>query len=393
MEKFGKSQSTPRVEDLRLLTGYGRYVDDIAPENALHLFVLRSSVAHATITALDLTAAREAEGVHLVAVAEDLHASGITDGLSCVTVKNRDGSDAANPKHPILAEGKVLWVGQPVAMIVAETYEAARDAAELTALLDTECTRVCGLDPRPLDTRRADAFTALLRGGHLTCLCTHPHCEAQHPYTDTDENTGEQSSDDTPSNPAGDGNDPGGGSGPDEGSGSGGESGSGSAPGHCPCGRALPPQPTSSVPDSTRYPHGATVTASRPLIHITADLETILGLHNRNAYLHGYGPLDPTTLRALAWAVDDPPSRQVLRLEEAMLDLGVEGMARVDFLVARGSGEIFVNELNSLPGFTRGSMFPQLFEASGLAFPALLDKLLDLALERHALERALDHLG
>jgi D-alanine-D-alanine ligase len=63
--------------------------------------------------------------------------------------------------------------------------------------------------------------------------------------------------------------------------------------------------------------------------------------------------------------------------------LGVEGMARVDFLVARGSGEIFVNELNSLPGFTRGSMFPQLFEASGLAFPALLDKLLDLALERH----------
>nr|WP_300399364.1 DUF222 domain-containing protein [uncultured Rhodococcus sp.] len=150
----------------------------------------------------------------------------------------------------------------------------ARDAAELTALLDTECTRVCGLDPRPLDTRRADAFTALLRGGHLTCLCTHPHCEAQHPYTDTDENTGEQNtdeqntdeqntgeqntdeqntdeqntdeqntdeqntdeqnSDDTPSNPAGDSNDPGGGSGPGEGSGSGGESGSGSgsAPGH-----------------------------------------------------------------------------------------------------------------------------------------------------------------
>ncbi|WP_434159089.1 DUF222 domain-containing protein [Rhodococcus sp. BGS-1C] len=156
----------------------------------------------------------------------------------------------------------------------------AHDAAELTALLDTECTRVCGLDPRPLDTRRADAFTALLRGGHLTCLCTHPHCEAQHPYTDTDtdENTGEQNTDDTPSNPAGDSNDPDGGSapdessapdegsGPDEGRGSGGESGSGSrsGAGHCPCGRALPPQPTSSVPDSTRHPHGATVTASRP---------------------------------------------------------------------------------------------------------------------------------
>ncbi len=208
----------------------------------------------------------------------------------------------------------------------------AHDAAELTALLDTECTRVCGLDPRPLDTRRADAFTALLRGGHLTCLCTHPHCEAQHPYTDTDtdENTGEQNSDDTPSNPARDSNDPGGGSapdessGPDEGSGSGegrgsgGESGSGSrsGAGHCPCGRALPPQPTSSVPDSTRHPYGATVTASRPLIHITADLETILGLHNRNAYLHGYGPLDPTTLRTLArdatWQIIFTTSRRYL---------------------------------------------------------------------------------
>ncbi len=208
----------------------------------------------------------------------------------------------------------------------------AHDAAELTALLDTECTRVCGLDPRPLDTRRADAFTALLRGGHLTCLCTHPHCEAQHPYTDTDtdENTGEQNTDDTPSNPAGDSNDPDGGSapdessapdegsGPDEGRGSGGESGSGSrsGAGHCPCGRALPPQPTSSVPDSTRHPHGATVTASRPLIHITADLETILGLHNRNAYLHGYGPLDPTTLRTLArdatWQIIFTTSRRYL---------------------------------------------------------------------------------
>ena len=151
MEKFGKSQSTTRVEDLRLLTGYGRYVDDIAPENALHLFVLRSSVAHATITALDLTAAREAEGVHLVAVAEDLHASGITDGLSCVTVKNRDGSDAANPKHPILAEGKVLWVGQPVAMIVAETYEAARDAAELIEFDYDELPAVTALEKGDTD--------------------------------------------------------------------------------------------------------------------------------------------------------------------------------------------------------------------------------------------------
>jgi carbon-monoxide dehydrogenase large subunit len=131
MEKFGKSQSVTRVEDVRLLTGDGRYVDDIAPENALHLYVFRSSVAHARITTLDLSAAREADGVYLAAAAEDLHEFGITEGLGCVTVKNRDGSTAANPKHPILAEGKVFWVGQPVALIVAETPEAAKDAAEL----------------------------------------------------------------------------------------------------------------------------------------------------------------------------------------------------------------------------------------------------------------------
>lgn len=131
MEKFGKSQSVTRVEDIRFLTGDGRYVDDITPENALHLYVFRSSVAHARITTLDLTAAREADGVYLVAASEDLHEFGITGGLGSVTVKNRDGSPAAKPKHPILAEDRVLWVGQPIALVVAETPEAAKDAAEL----------------------------------------------------------------------------------------------------------------------------------------------------------------------------------------------------------------------------------------------------------------------
>ncbi|WP_407492752.1 xanthine dehydrogenase family protein molybdopterin-binding subunit [Pseudooceanicola sp. MF1-13] len=131
MEKFGKSQSISRTEDIRLLTGHGRYVDDIPPEGALHLYVFRSSVAHATITELNLDAARELDGVMLVAGVEDLHSFGITEGLGCVTIKNRDGSPAANPKHPILAEDRVYWVGQPVAVVVAETPEAARDAAEL----------------------------------------------------------------------------------------------------------------------------------------------------------------------------------------------------------------------------------------------------------------------
>jgi D-alanine-D-alanine ligase len=63
--------------------------------------------------------------------------------------------------------------------------------------------------------------------------------------------------------------------------------------------------------------------------------------------------------------------------------LGAEGMARVDFLLDRETHRIYVNELNSLPGFTSGSMYPKLWEASGLAYPRLLDRLIQLALDRH----------
>jgi D-alanine-D-alanine ligase len=68
---------------------------------------------------------------------------------------------------------------------------------------------------------------------------------------------------------------------------------------------------------------------------------------------------------------------------QAYLALEGEGMARVDFLVDRGSDQIYVNELNSLPGFTAGSMYPRLWETTGLSYPRLLDRLIELALERH----------
>ncbi len=63
--------------------------------------------------------------------------------------------------------------------------------------------------------------------------------------------------------------------------------------------------------------------------------------------------------------------------------LEAEGMARVDFLIDRETGQIYLNELNSLPGFTDVSMYPKLWEATGLPYPALLDRLIELALERH----------
>ena len=134
MEKFGRSQPVTRIEDQRFLTGAGRYVDDIAPEDALVAHVLRSPVAHGTIAALDVSAAREAEGVHAVLTAEDLEAAGLDLRMQAVRVPNRDGTKGAATERLLLARDRVRFVGEPVAMIVAETRQQARDAAELVEL-------------------------------------------------------------------------------------------------------------------------------------------------------------------------------------------------------------------------------------------------------------------
>ncbi len=69
---------------------------------------------------------------------------------------------------------------------------------------------------------------------------------------------------------------------------------------------------------------------------------------------------------------------------EAFKAVDCAGMARVDFFVERGTGRVLVNEINTIPGFTKISMYPKLWEASGLPYPALIDRLIELALERHA---------
>ncbi|SFE57724.1 xanthine dehydrogenase family protein molybdopterin-binding subunit [Roseivivax sediminis] len=134
MDKFGRSQPVTRVEDLRFLTGGGHYIDDTAPDGALFAYVLRSSVAHADITGLDTAEARAAEGVHMVVTAEDLAEAGLTFGLPTVMVPNRDGSQSKPPRRPLLAEGRVRFVGEPVAVVIAESAQAAKDAAELIEL-------------------------------------------------------------------------------------------------------------------------------------------------------------------------------------------------------------------------------------------------------------------
>jgi carbon-monoxide dehydrogenase large subunit len=134
MEKFGKSQPVTRNEDQRFLTGTAHYVGDAVLPDAVHGYVLRSQVAHGDIVTLDVSEARTAAGVRLVVTAEDMKAAGVRTSMDATIVTNRDGTEAAQPLRPMLATDRVRFVGEPVAMIFAETLDQARDAAELIEL-------------------------------------------------------------------------------------------------------------------------------------------------------------------------------------------------------------------------------------------------------------------
>ena len=136
-----------RREDPALLTGRGSYTDDVTPPGTLHAFVVRSPVAHARIGALDVTEAREAPGVVAVYTAADLAAVGPLPGAEGLP------PGSLNPAYPVLAAGKALWAGQPVALVVAETPEQAADAAELVMAEYDELPAVTG----PLEAAAGDA--------------------------------------------------------------------------------------------------------------------------------------------------------------------------------------------------------------------------------------------
>ncbi len=131
MEKFGKSQPVKRTEDQRFLTGQGHYMDDVVPEGALHAVFVRSQVAHGVISGLDLEEARSADGVRLVMTLDDLKAAGIDTVMNAAIVNNRDGSKAAAPDRHMLASDRVRFVGEPIAVVIADTALQARDAAEM----------------------------------------------------------------------------------------------------------------------------------------------------------------------------------------------------------------------------------------------------------------------
>ncbi|MGE3936857.1 MAG: xanthine dehydrogenase family protein molybdopterin-binding subunit, partial [Rhodospirillaceae bacterium] len=134
----GIGQPVLRKEDLRLLTGQGRYTDDVSLPDALHVAMVRSPHAHACITGIDAAAARRLPGVAAVLTAAELAADGIglmpcysaIAGLVDVPLKNRDGSPTLVTPLPLLASDRVRFVGEIVAAVVAETRAQALDGAE-----------------------------------------------------------------------------------------------------------------------------------------------------------------------------------------------------------------------------------------------------------------------
>ncbi|HJU15311.1 MAG TPA: xanthine dehydrogenase family protein molybdopterin-binding subunit [Stellaceae bacterium] len=134
MAQFGIGQPVRRVEDRRFITGNGHYLDDLTRPHQAHAVLLRSPHAHARIRAITADRAKAAPGVLAVLTGADL-ADDRIGTIPCLSpVQNRDGSPAFLPPRPALADGRVRHVGDSVAMVVADTVDAARDAAELIAI-------------------------------------------------------------------------------------------------------------------------------------------------------------------------------------------------------------------------------------------------------------------
>src|SRR3989338_136377 len=120
-----------RKEDYRFLTGAGQYTDDVTLPRQTHAVFVRSPHAHAKIKSIRKDAALKAPGVLAIFTGEDLAAAKV-GGLPCGwLITDVNAQPMKEPAHPCLAQGKVCHVGDQVAVVIAETYNQARDAAEL----------------------------------------------------------------------------------------------------------------------------------------------------------------------------------------------------------------------------------------------------------------------
>lgn len=150
--KFGKGQSVRRHEDKRFITGHGRYTDDIQLENMAYLATVRSPYAHAKILSIDIEDALEMEGVLAIYTQKDMDEAGYGDFPCATALENIDGSKQHFTPRGVMARDVVRFVGDPVAMVVADSRENARNAVdaiyadleELPAIHNIEAARAEG---------------------------------------------------------------------------------------------------------------------------------------------------------------------------------------------------------------------------------------------------------
>ena len=141
--KSGIGASSKRREDVRFLTGNGNYTDDINIRGQAYVFFLRSDVAHGTLNSVDTSAAAAMPGVVKIFTGADFEAVG---GIPCGwLVTDKHGEPMQEPKHPVLAHGKVRHVGEPIAAVVADSLEQARDAAEAIEVDISELSAVINM--------------------------------------------------------------------------------------------------------------------------------------------------------------------------------------------------------------------------------------------------------
>ena len=166
--KFGSGKAVQRVEDDRLLRGQGLYVDDATAAGTKHVCFVRSPYASADILSVDTSAAQQAAGVHLVLTGADLLAAGVPAMAKPINFKRPDGSPLQTPERHLLATTRVRFVGEPVAIVVADSVAQAQAAAELVEV---------SYEPRPLAADMAQALASdaplLADGPDNICAQTH----------------------------------------------------------------------------------------------------------------------------------------------------------------------------------------------------------------------------
>jgi len=131
---LGQGQAVPRTEDPRLLTGRGRYTDDFVLPRLAHAYVVRSPHAHARIRSIDIRAAQQTLGVLAVLTGEDWAGEKFGAPRPVIPRQRRDGSPMFVPPRPALAKDRAMLVGDPIAFVVAESVDLAKDAAERIAI-------------------------------------------------------------------------------------------------------------------------------------------------------------------------------------------------------------------------------------------------------------------